>query len=78
MENEFKDTVILEVPDDVYVSISGNRYYPKKSARASKKMTLLDAEAKGYTPSSVYKKFVENLYKQQIKEKQHELDTEIK
>ena len=58
-------TVILDVPDDVYVANGGKVYYPEKTGKATLKRNINDVDAKGYKPSKAYQKFVEELYKKQ-------------
>ena len=61
------NTIILDVPDFVWVSKKGKLYYPKKSVMANVEMALETAHTKGYKPSKAYTKFVEQLAKEQKK-----------
>ena len=59
-----KNSVILDVPDYVYISKKGKLYYPQKTAAATTRIRIEDADAKGYKPSRGYQKMVEKLYKE--------------
>ena len=54
--------VSLEIPDTVYISKKGKMYYPTWCKRATIEISLEEAHAKGYKPSSAYQQFVEQLY----------------
>lgn len=60
-------SVILEVPDIVYVSKTGKMYYPKPNKVATIPMDLNKAHQKGMKPSPSYEKFATKIYKQYIK-----------
>lgn len=64
----YDGSAILEVPDYVWVSKNGKLYYPKKTAIATKKIHLEDADAKGYKPSKMYQNMVEKLYEEYKKQ----------
>ena len=55
-------SVILDVPDYVYVSKKGNLYYPRPTAAATKRMRLEEAEMASYKPSRGYQAFVKKIY----------------
>lgn len=57
-----EDAIMLDVPDTVYISKKGKMYYPTWCKRATIEMSLEEAHAKGYKPSSAYQQFVEQLY----------------
>lgn len=61
-------SAILDVPDYVYVSKTGNLYYPKPTAVATKRMRLEIAERAGYKPSRGYQAFVRKVYEKWKKE----------
>ena len=64
------NSIILDVPDYVWVSSKGKLYYPKQTAAATKKIHLEDADAKGYKPSKMYQNMVEKLYEEYKKKEQ--------
>lgn len=57
-----ENTVILDVPDIVYVSKKGKSYYPRKTALATIPLPLETADQKGYKPSKAYQEFVKGIY----------------
>ena len=59
--------VILDVPDYVYISKSGKLFYPNKTATATKRIKVEEAEAKGYKPSRGYQAMLQKLYKEHLK-----------
>ena len=63
-------TVMLEVPDIVYVSKTGKQYYPAPNKTATIPMDKDKADQKGLKPSAGYCKFVEKLYKKYKKQQQ--------
>ena len=69
---ESDNSVILDVPDYVYISASGKTYQPKATKQATVKIKLEEAEEKGYKPSLAYKKFVKQVYEEYIKNQQEQ------
>lgn len=68
-------TMIIDVPDIVFVSKTGKQYYPKPNKTANIPIDLDKAHQKGYTPSAGYNKFAERIYKKALaahnKKKKH-------
>lgn len=60
-------SMILDVPDIVFISKTGKQYYPKPNKTATTPIDKDKADQKGYKPSAGYCKFVEKLYKKHMK-----------
>ena len=62
-------TMIIDVPDTVYISKTGKQYYPKPNKAASIPIDKDKADQKGYIPSAGYQKFAAKLYQKALKAK---------
>ena len=60
-------TMIIDVPDIVFISKTGKQYYPKPNKVATIPISKDTADQKGYTPSVGYQKFAEKIYRKALK-----------
>lgn len=64
------NTVILDVPDYVYVRSKGKLFFPKKTKTATTEILLEEADKSGYKPSKAYQKFLQKVYEEYKKSKE--------
>lgn len=61
-------TMILDVPDTVFISKTGKQYYPKPNKTANIPIDMDEAHKRGYKPSTGYQKFAERIYRKALKQ----------